>query len=185
MANPICPTNCMSNLAVVKFDRCNPKISLSEVRRIFIAKAKAAAFTNAALAAEWTTRLSEVSVTGDDYIRPLTVIGDKPAPSKKEKEISGGRKVVMNKAHVLNFSIDEATPENHEFLRTLECNGTYRIWYETAGGLMFGGNEGIPVQISLDMVLGRGDEILAYNGVCSWDAKFTEIYVDSPIALSY
>lgn len=182
MANPVCPTSCNADLPVVEFDKCNPTIHLSEIRRIFVAKAIAANFTNASLASEWITRLSETSTANDDVIRPLTVIADKPAPTLAEKEISGGRKIAINKTHVVNFTIDETNAINHAMLRQLECGGEFKIWYETAGGLLFGGNEGIPCRIKADMVLARGEEHMVYNGTCEWKNRFTEEYVVSPIA---
>lgn len=182
MANPVCPTDCNADLPVVEFDKCNPEIHLSEIRRIFIAKTTAANFTNAALAGEWVTRLSETSVANDDVIRPLTVIADKPAPTLTEKEISGGRKVAINKTHIVNITIDETNASNHDFMRQIECGGEFKMWYETAGGLLFGGNEGIECRIKLDMVLARGEEHMVYTGTAEWKNRFTEEFVVSPIA---
>lgn len=182
MANPVCLNDCDADLPVVSFDKCNPEIHLSEIRRIFVAKLTAASFTNVALAAEWVTRLSETSVANDDVIRPMTVIADKPAPTPTVKEISGGRKITINKNHIVNITIDETSAINHDMVRALECGGEFKIWYETAGGLLFGGNDGIECSISLDMVLARGDEHMVYNGTCEWKSKFTEEYVISPIA---
>jgi hypothetical protein len=113
------------------------------------------------------------------------VIGDKPAPALVEKEISNGRRFVVRKDHTLNFLIDDATAQNHEFMRQLECGGTFKMWYETAGGLLFGGNEGISVNLTLDMVLNRGvEEHMTYQGTARWKSKFTEERVVSPITPS-
>lgn len=184
MPVPTCPTECNANLAPVEFDRCNPSIYLSEIRRIFVAKKDSAPFTDVSVASEWLDRLSETSTVGGDYIRPLTVIGDKPAPTATDKEISGGRKVRTNKTHIINWTVDETNTTNHEFFRELECGGEYRMWYETAGGLLFGGNEGIVARLVADMVLNRGEgEIQMYNGTAEWKSKFTEEFVQSPIAI--
>ena len=184
--NPICSTGngCIADLPPVNFDKCNPKVVLSEITKLYIAKVDAAPFTNVALASEWVTRLSMTTVTGNDYIRPLTIIGDKPAPTRNIKDISGGRKKTINKTHVINVTVDESTLENHEFVRLLECgNGRYKFWYETTGGLLFGGNDGIEADLILDMVLGRGvDEHQVYNGTVEWKNIFTEEYCVSPIA---
>ena len=186
MANPICGTGngCVADLPPVKFDKCNPVVLLSEITRVFIAKVDAIPFTDWTEATEWVTRLSETTITGNDYIRPLTVIGDKPAPTPTTKEISGGRTKTINKVHVLNITIDDVSPENHELVRQIECgNGRFRMWYETSGGLLFGGNEGIEVDITLDMTLARGvDEHMVYNGTATWKNRFTEERTVSPIA---
>ena len=184
MPNPICPTDCNADIPVVEFDRCNPEIYLSEIVRIFIAKNNTTPFTNYGQAAEWTTRLSETNTTGDDYIRPLTVIADKPQPSENLKQISGDRELVLNKTHIINWTIDETNARNHDFLRQIECGGEFKMWYETSGGKMFGGNEGITCRIKGDMILARGtEEHEVYNGTCKWKSKFTEEFVMSPIAL--
>lgn len=177
-----CPTGCVADLPPVEYDKCNPTIVLSEIQRIFIAKSVASPFTNVDQATEWIARLSQTSTTGNDYIRALTVIGDKPVPTPNEKEISGGRKVTIDKAHVLNFAIDEANQVNHDFMRALECGGIFKVWYETEGGRLFGGNDGIEAKIKLDMLLGSGGELQKYQGAIEWDDKFTEEQVISPIA---
>lgn len=182
MPNPTCPTDCTSALPPVGFDDCNPEVNLSEIVRIFVGKSTSSAFTTPATATEWTTRVSETSVTGDNYLRPLTVIGDKPAPTPVTKELSNGRTKVIRKDHVINFTIDDTNTVNHEFLRTVECGGRYRIWYETAAGLMYGGSTGILVNMNLDMILNRGaDEHQVMNGTLTWKSKFTEERFISPI----
>lgn len=185
MPNPVCPSGCAAGtLPEVLFDLCSPEFRESEIVRVFVGLRNTPAFTDVAAAAEWTDRLSMDS-TDADAIRPLTVIGDKPAPTKNEKEYSAGRTVTLNKSHVLNITVDEVNAKNHEFVRQLECSGQARIWYETKGGLIFGGNEGIPAKITLDMVLPRGDENMRYEGTVEWKARFTEERAVSPIALTY
>lgn len=182
MPNPTCPTNCDVDLPVVNFDDCNPVIAYSEIRRIFLAKKGAAAFTNWTAAAEWTTRMSQTSIVGDDYIRPFTVIGDKPAPAGVVKNISNGRIITIGKDHTLNVTIDDVSDENYEFMRALECGGEYKLWYETEGGYMYGGNNGILVRASFDDILARGrDEIELINGVLTWRSKFSPERTASPI----
>ena len=173
MAIITCPSGCTTALPAVKFDKCAPKVNLSEIERIYVAKPTAAAFADWKLATEWTTRISETDSTGDDAIRPLIVIGDKPAPANVIKEISNGRKLPVRKDHTLNVTIDDVSDENYDFMRTLECGGQVKIWYETAGGYLYGGNEGIDATMVLDDVLNRGrDEIETLTGTITWSAKF-------------
>lgn len=182
MAAIICATDCSTSLPPVNFSSCAPQINLSEIGRVFIAKSNAAPFENWLSPVEWAARL-EQSGGSDDAIRTLTVIGDKPAPTGTPVSISGGRTVISNKTHVVNFTIDETTPENHEFMRALECGGQFKIWYETLGGLLFGGNDGILATIAIDMVLERGTEsLMVLNGTATWKNRFTEERGISPIA---
>lgn len=182
MPNPTCPDNCDFALPEVLFDDCAPQVIYSEIRRIFIAKKAAAVFTNWTLATEWLARLSQVSTTGDDYIRALTVIGDKPAAADVTKDISNGRKVVIGKDHTVNFTIDDVSDINYEFMRGLECGGEFKFWYETSGGKLYGGNSGFLARVSMNDVLNRGvDEIETLAGVISWRTKFSPERTTSPI----
>lgn len=182
MPVPTCAGNCDEDLAPVSFDDCQPKVAFSEIRRIFIAKKAAAPFNNWKAAGEWVARINQTTTTGNDYIRPLTVIADKPAAASVFKEISNGRRVVIGKDHTINFTIDDISDENYEFMRTLECGGEYRFWYETEGGYMFGGNEGFLARVDANSVLNRGrDEIETINGVMTWRTKFHPERAISPI----
>lgn len=178
MANPLCPTDCDALLADVLFSDCAPNIVASEIKRIFIGKSDADPFTAVATASEWTTRLTPT--TGD--LRELIVIGDKPAPASVVKDISNARKHVVGKDHTVNFTIDDVSPENYEFMRSTECGGKYRIWYETHGGFMYGGNAGVLASLVMDGNLERGlDSIETLTGVISWRDRFSPERVASPI----
>lgn len=167
-----CPTGCGSALPPVKFDDCNPVVLLSEIITIYIAKPAAIAFTDVESPTEWATRLSMTSSTGDDAIRPLTVIADKPAGSPIVKELSNGRKKTIRFDNTLNVEIDDVSDENYEFMRVSQCGGQYKMWYKTKGGRIYGGNEGIEdVFLNLDIVQGRGaDEIEKISGTITWGA---------------
>jgi hypothetical protein len=179
--NPLCPTDCTTALGGVLFDDCAPNINPSEIKRVLVSKGNAAPFDDWTVATEWTTRL-EMSGAAADPIRPLTVIGDKPAPSSVTKDISNNRKWVVGKDHTLNFTVDDVSDENYEFMRATECGGKYRLWYETHGGYLYGGNDGIKATIVMDDVLNRGiDEIETLNGVATWRSKFSPERVKSPI----
>jgi hypothetical protein len=182
MPNPTCPQNCTVNLPPVLFSKCAPLILNSEIGRIFQAKATAAPFTDWTQAAEWVERISNSNTVGDDYIRVLTVIGDKPAGSAVVKEISNGRKRTIGKDNTLNFTIDDATQENYDWMREMECGGTYLWWWETLAGKMYGGNSGVLADLAIDDVLDRGtDAIEVLNGIITWRNKFSPERTDSPI----
>ena len=182
MATVVCPNNCETELPEVRFSKCSPTIVLSEIVRIFLGKQSTEPFTDWKSATEWTTRLSENGTTAN-AIRPLTVIADKPAGSPVVKEISNGRKYNLRKDFTINIEIDDVSHENYEFMRVTQCGGEYKLWFETAGGRLYGGNEGIDASLVLDNVLGRGkDEIEKITGTASWDDKFSPEMCVSPIA---
>ena len=182
MATVVCPNNCETELPEVRFSKCNPTIVLSEIVRIFLGKQSTEPFTDWKSATEWTTRLSESGTTAN-AIRPLTVIADKPAGSPVVKEISNGRKYNLRKDFTVNIEIDDVSLENYDFMRVTQCGGEYKLWFETAGGRLYGGNEGIDASLVLDNVLGRGkDEIEKITGTASWDDKFSPEMCTSPIA---
>ena len=181
MATVVCPNNCETELPEVRFSKCSPTIVLSEIVRIFLGKQSTEPFTDWKSATEWTTRLSENGTTAN-AIRPLTVIADKPAGSPVVKEISNGRKYNLRKDFTINIEIDDVSEENYEFMRVTQCGGEYKLWFETAGGRLYGGNEGIDASLVLDNVLGRGkDEIEKITGTASWSDKFSPEMVISPI----
>ena len=176
-----CPNSCETALPEVKFSKCSPNIVLSEIVRIFVGKQTTQPFNNWKDASEWTQRLSETANTAN-AIRPLTVIADKPAGSPVVKEISNGRKYNLRKEFTINIEIDDVSEENYEFMRVTQCGGEYKLWFETAGGRIYGGNEGIDASLVLDNVLGRGkDEIEKITGTASWSDKFSPEMALSPI----
>ena len=176
-----CPNSCETALPEVKFSKCSPNIVLSEIVRIFVGKQTTQPFNNWKDASEWTQRLSETANTAN-AIRPLTVIADKPAGSPVVKEISNGRKYNLRKDFTINIEIDDVSEENYEFMRVTQCGGEYKLWFETAGGRIYGGNEGIDASLVLDNVLGRGkDEIEKITGTASWSDKFSPEMALSPI----
>lgn len=185
MADPICELGCDAELPLVDFDDCNPEVSLSEIRKVYVGKAISAPFTDWTDPSEWAARLSETSTTGDDYIRPLTVIGDLPAATNREKVISNDRRVVTGKDRTINFEIDESTDANYDFLRQLECGVTVKrkVWFETMGNKLFGGNYGIDMYLTGNIVLDRGtDGIERYLFIGTWQSKFSPERTISPIA---
>jgi hypothetical protein len=180
--NPVCSASCNSTIAKVKFSHCAPEVVFSEIRRMFLAKDNAASFANWQNATEWLNRVDNDNVTGDDYIRVFTVIADKPAPSSVRKDISNGRKITIGKDHVLNFTIDDVSQENYDWMRSTECGGRYKLWYETSGGFMYGGNDGIPVDLDVNDILNRGtEEIETLAGIAAWRNKFSPERVASAI----
>lgn len=180
MPLPICPTGCGSNLPEVEFDECAPEINEGRIDKIYLTNVgnPLADWTSAV---EWNGRLDNAAPLADSIIT-LTVTGDKPEPTANEQEISLGRKIISNKTHVINYSIDETNDANHEFVRQNECSGQYLMWYETSGGKLFGSTDGIVVSFASDMAIpGTVDELITFVGKAEWKAKFTEERIISPL----
>lgn len=179
--SPGMPTCGTEELEAVDFDFCDPEVKASEIQRIFLRKIGSTDFTDWTAAEEWNERVSETDTT-IDAIRALHVIGDKPLPNAPKKVISMGRTVTPRKEHTINFTIDEVTDANHAFVQSIGTGKRFKMNYETAGGYMFGGNEGITCEITLEMVLNRGaGETMAYQGTCTWVTTETEDRCTSPI----
>lgn len=181
MSNLIACT-CTDPIPAVSFTDC-PDVLRSEIVRVFIGK-PGYAFNDWTDAAEWAARLSD---TWQDptAIRELKVIGDKPAPDTTKITISDRRQVVVNKAHTLNFEIDEVNDTNYELVNALECNGSVNMWYMTIDNKMYGGNDGIQAQLELNDVLDRGNEAIdKLIGVATWNNKFSPARIDSPVPVN-
>lgn len=177
---PVCPVDCGDNLPEVLFDECAPEINEGQVAKVYLTN-KGNPLVDWTSAAEWNARLDNTAPNPNSIIT-LHVIGDKPAPASNQIDISLGRKVVGKKDHTLNIAVDETNAVNHEFVRQNECGGQYLMWYETLGGLLFGGTEGIEVSLLLDMIIpGAETELITFTGTATWKAKFTEERIVSPI----
>jgi len=178
---PTCPTDCDSVLPDVEFDECNPETNDGQIYKLYITNL-GNPFVDVTNLAEWNSRLAQTGGAADS-IRTLHVIGSKPVPTSEEKEISLGRKINSKKTHIVNFSIDETNQTNHDMLRQMECGANFLFWYETSGGLLFGGNDGIEGSFILDMEIPESEtEFLVYTGKAEWKAKFTEERTLSPLA---
>lgn len=183
MPTPTCATDCGTALPPVNFSNCSPQVSYSEIERAFFAKPIAAAFADWTSPTEWTARINPSTTVGDDYIRELHVIGDKPAATPVTIQISRGRNITIGKDHTVNLTIDDISDETYEFFRALECGSQVKFWYETAGAKAYGGNEGIIADVVANSVLNRGrDQIENINLTLTWRAKFSPERTDSPIA---
>lgn len=177
---PVCSEE--ENIAEVDFNFCQPNVKLSEIYRIYITRIDAPDFEDINEAGEWMVRISQDSMNAY-AMRMLTVIGDKPLPASQKAKISANRTRTIRKDHTINATIDEVSDANHNFISKLKANGSYfKFWYETWGGLMFGGTKGIIGKFFGDMVLLRGTgEIMTFEVVINWQALRTEDFFTSPI----
>lgn len=177
----VCPENCEFSVAPVKFSECAPKTLLSQINKLYIGN-DGYPLTNWTDAAEWYSRISEAG-TEPEKIRELTVIGDKPLAEKTPVNISNNRVAYGKSTHTINATIDDNTDENYEWARATECNPTYRLWYATTGGKLYGDNSGIKCSITAGEKLDRDETAFAtIEVVVTWKAQFSPIRIDNPLA---
>ncbi|WP_179022064.1 hypothetical protein [Winogradskyella forsetii] len=184
----LCPENCDElNLPSVNFDDCSPENNESEIEWICAAKSDAADFADIEDLTEWDARIAQLAADPapdpDNTIRMLRVVGDKPAPEVQTRVVSGNRTIQTGKTHTLNIEIDETNAVNYEFARSTSCNATYKIWYVTRAGKVYGGTCGIKGQMILNLIQARGvGEIEKYIGTVTWDDKIDPPRADFPLA---
>jgi len=184
----LCPVNCAeAQIPTVSFDDCSPEINESEIEWIAIARSDAADFLDIEDGTEWTTKIAqdaaEIQPDPDDSIRMIRVVGDKPAPELQNRVVSGGRSLQTAKNHTINAEIDETNTDNYEFARSTSCNPTYKLWYITKAGLVYGGICGIKAQVIFNLIQNRGDgEIEKYVGTITWKDRFDPPRANFPLA---
>lgn len=178
--NPTCPTDCSTNLPEVEFSDCSPEINSGQILKLYVTN-DGNPLSDWTSGAAWALRIDNTAPAATSILE-LTVIGEKPVPEATEKEISGGRTVKGKKNHVLNIDVDETNTTNYEFLRGLECGGSYRIWY-TDSKYLYGGNDGIKASIFLDHVIPKDDaETQTFTGTVKWSDSFHPERILNPIA---
>ena len=184
---PPCPTTCSGAVADVSFNECAPENNWGEVSKIYIAasdfesvdNAGNPGFSDVTSLTEWNDNLSD---TVDDKIRTLVVLGDLPEAETTEVATSGDRIAIGYKTFNLVFEIDETNETNYNFLLMSECGGKYLIWYETSGGLLFGGNAGIEVSLKLNYLIPRERTALQkIMGKATWKALQSPFRCTSPL----
>lgn len=178
-----CPTGCAGALPQVSFDKCVPDIRLAEFTHLLLGKGDAAAFADWTSAPEWAGRLSQTDA--GDKIRILTIRGNKPATTKTEQTLTRNRKVVTNRHHVVNITIDEVNDDNYDLARTTQCGIIlFRAWLVNNDTKdIFGGNPGILGTLFLEPIYDEGTGVLVkFVGTFEWDAMQDPQRATNPIA---
>lgn len=175
-----CPTDCNNYLPPFDMSVCDPNVDFGQIDRIYIT-GQGAGLSDWTDAAEWATRLDNTTEDNDNLIRYLHVAGDQPAAESTENEISLCRKVYSDKKFTLNFDIDETNITNNDAMRLVECGGTFTAWF-AAGQYMYGGTDGIDVQITMNNVITRGcDSLNLISGTVKWQAKHHPEKIVNPL----
>lgn len=181
--NVVCPTDCSFTLPPVQFSECAPKTKQGQITDIFLGNV-GQGFANWEDVVEWAARVDQTDVADVTKIRHLTVIGDQPAPEITKVTISHKREIVSGKKRTINIEIDDNTDVNYDFMRTLECGGSYQMWYLSNAGDLYGGNEGIKVTFELSEVIPKAtEEFTKLIGTLNWDELISPMRIPSPFIL--
>ena len=156
----------------------------SEIETVFVVPAildVSGNYVGANLPSDWTLRADlKASAskpklpTSFTNVVELTVIGDKPAPSKNEFKGAKNMTIPLKRGHVVNLDITDMPIVNYEFIRTLQSGMFVCIWYVMRDGYVCGGADGIVIN-STDAwnELNRGEgSLLTGKIVFSWENKF-------------
>jgi hypothetical protein len=176
---PDCPVDCGTNPLEVEFSLCAPETNAGQIRYIYVG-IPGSCFADWTNAAEWANRIDAPPLNPNKIVR-LTVLADKPRPTKNEIKGSLDRIFSTTKDHIINITIDETNNANYDgVIRKGECNSTYPIWYATKKK-MYGGNCGITATLNIDDALPR-EGLETFEGDAKWSEQFHPERIDNPIA---
>lgn len=179
---PTCPEDCGDFVMpdVVSEDCIDTIVSeLSEIKELFIATVDPADKTKPLGGpTDWTLKSAWESVianTGAAKVRRLFGIGDVAEPEKTTRTFHDNKTKVTSRKYTLTFDILSLHQTNYDAMRTLQCGGTLRIWFMDRGNFLYGGQDGIPVNINdAESIFERGADSykkivlkLDYTALCS------------------
>jgi hypothetical protein len=178
---PTCPNGCTENPATER-NLCAPEVHYGEIVKLYIASAEASDFSNVEDLAEWTPRLVNVGI-GPDDIRTLSVRADMPSPETSPITISEDRTVTGFRAFSIPFDVDETGDINYEWMLSMQCGFKNKVWFETADGMLYGGNDGITGSFTVDHNIPRERTAQAtISGTFNWKALRAPLRCLSPLA---
>ena len=179
--NPTCPTGCDSYLIDVDFDYCDPNIEFGEIDHIYVMAQTGSNLLDWTSLPVWNARKALDPTADTDAIIDLVVMGDLPPAETDEIEISLGRKIQSPSSFTINFDIDDVSDDNYDFMRWLECNTIFKVWY-SANEVLFGGNTGIEVNLTAKYQIERGQKSLQkIVGTAKWENKFSPERTTNPM----
>lgn len=176
-----CPTSCADALPVAEFNICAPVTNFGQISKIYFTN-DGYPLTDENDLAEWQARTALIAANPARIVE-LSVIGDKPLATATEVALSRGRTTNGAKDHLINFRIDETNQVNYDLMRSLECGKTVRLWYETFGGLLYGGTKGVLASLTIGEVIPEGTaDLITFTGTAKWKDKFSPCRTESPMA---
>ena len=137
---------------------------------------------------DWTSAASwagAISASGASKVRQLIVIGDKGQADQESRIISRGRTKYGPKTFTVNADIDDVSDLNYELIRNLECGVDVVFWFQTKGGYLYGGAEGIKATATADWILDRGAGSYSRGAITlTWKHTCNPPRIESPIAIA-
>lgn len=97
---------------------------------------------------DWTIEADWKAAIDNGDVCKINVIGDMPAPEQETLTLSKRRKKVGKKKFSLNLDIDEFSEANYEAMRKWECGASVFLWFQTIDGGLYGGENGIYLDIT-------------------------------------
>lgn len=185
-----CPADCDAAAApAFDINDCAEAIEFyeSEISDFFFTGVDATDCTVAEIVpVAWTSGANWASVianTGALKIRRINVIGDMPLPEATNITFSKGRIKNGLKTFTQNITIDEYNPTNYTAMRLLECGYTGFAWFQTRGGLLYGGQTGIKFTVtSIGAPKERGENVYErIEMVIQWQSRCSPAMIVSPI----
>lgn len=182
MSLPIitCPTDCTYEIPVVSMDVCNPYVDFDEIDHVYLTAIdqELADWTDLA---EWVARLDDTTTGNPADIRDLHVSGEMPKPEYTIVKVSLKREVESEKKFTLNAMIDETNTINYDAARQLQCQGRALLWY-SAGRFMYGGTNGIEVNVQANHIITKGNEELnTIELILTWYADHHPERIANPL----
>lgn len=184
-----CPT-CLAcdelAMPAFTFNDCLPERNESEICTIYLTYDDPAnpgtAVGGPVLWTDPSDWAAAISNTGVDQVRALVGIGDLGEVEQESVIVSKRRRAFGTATHTINFTVDDTNDDNYEAIRDLACGYIVRIWYETIGGKLYGGQNGVKVTITrADAPLDRGENTFErFELSFLWEGCLPE-RIDTPI----
>jgi hypothetical protein len=176
-----CAQDCSDSIPVFEFSECAPELLQAQISDIYLAN-DGYPLTDWTNPSEWATRESNSS-TDANAIRHLTVIGSLADPTVTEKRISHRRTIYSPQEFVIAGQIDDNSDTNYDAARATGCNRQYRMWFATLGAKLYGGNNGILVNLRMwEAIVEDELEYSVLKFQVKWKAKFMPLRIDNPMA---
>lgn len=176
---PSCPTGCTGlSLPGNSIAECpdDYKLSIAEFRHLFLVGTQVNGGTGKIEAI--TTPSNWASESGYAGLTHLVGFGDKPKGEAEVMPLPGFLNRVIDRNHTFNFDVTDASQDNLDLLRQLQCGKSVAFWAWTHDGIAYGGPDGIIAEIDPGLVFTRGKTPVTGNIVLTWSNKFDPLTIE-------
>jgi hypothetical protein len=183
-----CEATCEEyTLPVVQSEYCpaTMTLELGEIKRILLAeidpvtKGPKNGPTDWTDVDDWDTAISN---SGAGAVRSLHGIGDLAEPEGKTLVVHDAQEINVEDKYTLVFDVMDTNTTNYAAARSMSgCKGQYKLWYETRGNFLYGGQDAITVNIlRVTKPQERGDGYSVIKIYMKWISKCLPERVVSP-----